>query len=84
MTQQQAFDAACGTSIPTTQSSVTTDNPASQDACINALTALTNNIASCTPTSQNPTIICSGECRDYYDDIFDNCSPAVSVVIYSS
>ena len=82
MAQQQVFDATCGTSTPTTQSSVTTDSPASQDACTNALTTLTNNIASCTLTSQNPSIICSGECRDYYDDVFENCSPAVSLVIY--
>ena len=56
---------------------------AGQDACTNALLTLSNNIASCTPTLQNPTIICSGVCRSYFDDIFDVCPAAVSL-IYST
>ena len=78
MAAQQAFDAACGTSTPTTQSSATTDSPTSQDQCINALTALSRNAASCATTPQNPTIICTGECRGYYDDVFANCPADVS------
>ena len=50
----------------------------SQDACQDALTTLANNAASCTPTAANPTIICSGECEGYYDDIIDYCTPEVS------
>ena len=54
---------------------------AGQDAaCTAALNTLTTNIASCTPTPQNPTIICEGVCRGYYDDIFDNCPGDVSLL----
>ena len=54
---------------------------AGQDAaCTNAIMTLTNNIASCTPTLQNPTIICDGVCRGYYDDIFAACPAAVSLI----
>ena len=79
MAAQQAFDTVCGTSTPTTQSSATTDSPTSQDQCTNALTVLSSNAASCTPTTQNPTIICTGECRGYYDDVFDNCAASADV-----
>ena len=51
---------------------------AGQDACTAALNTLTTNIASCTPTLQNPTIICDGVCRGYYDEIFASCSADVS------
>ena len=52
---------------------------AGQDAaCTAALNTLTTNIAGCTPTPQNPTIICDGVCRGYYDEIFASCSAAVS------
>ena len=51
--------------------------------CTSALLALTNAAASCTPTLENPTIICTGECRDYYQDVFENCSPTVSDVMDS-
>ena len=53
---------------------------AGQDACTNALLTLSNNIASCTATPQNPTIICSGVCRGYFEDIFDSCPTAVSLI----
>ena len=43
-------------------------------ACQNALTTLTNNTASCT----TPESICSGQCRQYYDAVIDNCDEAVS------
>ena len=43
---------------------------AGQDAaCRAASETLVDNIASCTPTAQNPTIICEGVCRGYYDDV---------------
>ena len=53
---------------------------AGQDACTTASLTLANNIASCTPTLENPTIICSGACRGYYDDIFASCPAAVSLI----
>ena len=61
-----------------------TDPPTIPDSeCTNALLALTNAVASCTPTPDNPTIICTGECRDNYQDIFENCSPTVSDAMYN-
>ena len=52
---------------------------AGQDAaCLAALNTLSTNIASCTPTPRNPTIICEGVCRGYFDEIFASCSAAVS------
>ena len=52
---------------------------AGQDAaCTAALNTLTTNIASCTLTPQNPTIICEGVCRGYFDDIIASCPAAVS------
>ena len=54
---------------------------AGQDACTNALATLANNAASCAPTPENPTIICSGVCRGYYEDIFNKCSPEVSQAV---
>ena len=69
-TQQQQFDDACAAA--TTQA--TQGQP-----CIVALNTLTFNMDSCTPTPQNPTIICEGVCRGYYDDIFDNCPTVVSL-----
>ena len=57
---------------------------AGQDAaCANALMTLTNNMASCTPTLQNPTIICDGVCRGYYDNIFTACPANVSLLVAS-
>ena len=49
--------------------------------CTNALSAWMNAVASCTPTPDNPTIICSGEYQDYYQDVFDNCPTDVSIYI---
>ena len=43
-------------------------------ACVDAFTTLANNTASCT----TPESICSGQCRQYYDAIIDNCDQAVS------
>ena len=58
---------------------------AGQDACTNAALALTNAADRCTPTVENPTIICDGECRDLIQDIIDNCPAAVSLhIVYSS
>ena len=53
---------------------------AGQDAaCQAALNTFSTNIASCTPTLQNPTVICGGVCRGYFDDIFASCPAAVSL-----
>ena len=49
-------------------------------ACQNALNTLTANAARCTPTQEDPMIICTGQCRQYYDDVIDNCDQAVSHV----
>ena len=54
---------------------------AGQDACLDALTTLSSNTASCAAT---PTTICFGVCRDYYEDVFDNCSPSVSLIFVQS
>ena len=45
-------------------------------ACTDAHTALSVNGASCTTTES----ICSGQCRQYYDDVINNCDEAVSQV----
>ena len=73
--QQQAFDAVCNGDTPPAPGG-TTD----QD-CADAQGRLTSNILSCTPTADNPTIICSGDCRGYYDAIFDSCAADVSLDI---
>ena len=49
-------------------------------ACTDALNTLTANAASCTATQDNPLIICSGQCRQYYDDVIENCDQTVSQV----
>ena len=49
-------------------------------ACQNALDQYTANIADCTPTEDNPLIICTGECRGYYDAVVNNCDDSVSQV----
>ena len=49
-------------------------------ACQNAFDQYTANIADCTPTEDNPLIICTGQCRGYYDDLVDNCDDSVSQV----
>ena len=84
-TARQAFDDACAAvttqgpaTTQATQGPATTDNDTASVACTAALNTLTTNIASCTPTPQNPTIICDGVCRGYYDEIFASCSAAVS------
>ena len=50
-----------------------------QDACTAANKILAANAATCTPTANNPQIFCSGQCRSYYDDLFNNCAPDVSL-----
>ena len=65
---QQALDAACDGST----GSIT--------ACQDAFTALSVNAGSCTATVNNPRIICTGQCRQYYDDVIDNCDETVSLV----
>ena len=47
-------------------------------ACVDALNTLAANAASCTATLDNPLIICTGQCRQYYDDVIDNCDQAVN------
>ena len=86
-TQQQQFDDACAaattqaTQGPTTQRPATTnDTDTVSEACTAVLSTLATNLASCTPTPQNPTIICEGVCRGYFDDIFANCPAAVSLL----
>ena len=86
-TQQQRFDNVCAavttqaTQGPTTQGPATTDdNDTVSDACLDALVTLETNLASCTPTPQNPTIVCEGVCRGYYDDFIDNCPALVSLL----
>ena len=51
---------------------------ASQDACQSALATLSANAADCTATVD---AICTGQCRQYYDDIIANCDASVSLVI---
>ena len=46
-------------------------------ACQDALNALAKYIASCIPTANNPTILCSGQCATYYQNIFDQCPAEV-------
>ena len=48
-------------------------------ACTNATLAYFNAIDdSCAPNDENPALICSEQCRDLYQDVIDNCPPAVS------
>ena len=51
-------------------------------ACQDALTTLSANIynANCTPITNNPLTICTGQCRQYYDDAVENCNDTVSQV----
>ena len=85
---EQALDAACQTTTaPPTGASAAPPTGASaapttglSAACQNALTTLTTNTASCTPTQEDPLIICTGQCRQYYDDVINNCDQAVSQV----
>ena len=49
--------------------------------CTNALSALENAVATSCTSIENPTIICTGECLDYYQDVFDNCAADVSIYI---
>ena len=57
---------------------------ASQDACQAAVNTLTANIADCTGTVDDPLVICTGQCRQYYDAIIENCDDTVSSVIIQS
>ena len=50
------------------------------DACRDALTALANDPAACTGSAD---VICTGQCRQYYDAIIANCDASVSLVIVS-
>ena len=57
----------------------------SQNACQDAIATLTSNSARCIVV-ENPRTICSGDCRDFYEAIFDNCAAEVSkltIAIYS-
>ena len=45
-------------------------------ACIAAADALAENNACATAT--DAAIICTGTCRDLYDDVIDNCNATVS------
>ena len=57
---------------------------ASQDACQDAVNTLTANLADCTGTADNPLVICTGQCRRYYDAVVENCDETVSSVIIQS
>ena len=48
------------------------------DACQDALNAIINDPAACTGSAD---AICTGQCRQYYDDIIANCDASVSLVI---
>ena len=72
---QQALDTVCATTAPTNGPTAT---PSA--ACQNAVNTLAANTVSCTPTAENPQIFCTGDCRQYYDDVIDNCDEAVSQV----
>ena len=77
---QQTLNATCQiTTTPPTGASTAPTTELST-ACQNALTTLITNIASCTPTQDDPMIICTGQCRQYYDDVIENCDQAVSQV----
>lgn len=45
--------------------------------CTTALGALMQNTA-CTSTTDADTTICTGTCRDLYDDVIDKCDTTVS------
>lgn len=45
--------------------------------CTTALGALTRNTA-CTSMTDADTTICTGTCRDLYDDVIDKCDTTVS------
>ena len=47
-------------------------------ACQIALDTLASNIPNCISTPENPLIICSEECRGYFDDVINNCDAIVS------
>ena len=69
---QQALDSTCQGD---------TGNPGTiTPACQNALNTLATNNARCTPTQENPRLFCTGQCRQYYDAVVDNCDPTVSQV----
>ena len=53
---------------------------APSDACTDAINTLAANAASCTATQDDPLVICSGQCRQYYEDIINNCDETVSQV----
>ena len=46
-------------------------------ACVDALNTLAANAVSCTATLDNPLIICTGQCQQYYD-VMNNCDQDVS------
>ena len=51
------------------------------NACQDAVDTLTANFADCTATADDTLVICTGQCRQYYDDIIANCDESVSLVI---
>ena len=52
--------------------------------CLDAINTLSANTASCTATADDPLVICTGQCRQYYQAIIDNCDETVSSVIVQS
>ena len=48
------------------------------DACQDAINALKAGAATCTGSVD---AICTGQCRQYYDDVIENCDESVSLVI---
>ena len=52
-------------------------------ACQDAARAFTDNFQQCTPTTDNPFLICDPPCRGYYEDFINECSDVpVSIAIY--
>ena len=52
------------------------DGGTTGDACLDAQSALASSTACASATTAND--ICTGTCRDLYDDIIDNCDATVS------
>ena len=48
-------------------------------ACQNAAATFRQNIGQCTPTNDNPLIICDPPCRGYYITFINTCGAEVEV-----
>ena len=47
------------------------------EACMEALNTLQVNSVRCTATTNNPRVMCTGQCGTYFENIIDSCSPEV-------